>query len=165
MNNKTITKSFDILIYINKVILGSFASIIITLLILSLSSCSTATPEEKVENAQENVKDAKQDLKAANQEFTEDELKYRRESEDKIAANEKSIAEFNTRIANEKAQAKADYLFKINALNKKNSDMKKRLDDYKAGSKENWEKFKTEFNHDMDELGKSFKNFTTKKNK
>jgi hypothetical protein len=40
--------------------------------------------------------------------------------------------------------------------------MKKRMDDYKADGKENWIKFKDEFNRDMQELGKSFKDFTVK---
>jgi len=34
------------------------------------------------------------------------------------------------------------------------------MDDYKQDGKENWEKFKAEFNHDMDELGKAFKDLT-----
>ena len=38
--------------------------------------------------------------------------------------------------------------------------LKKKLDDYKATGKEDWESFKKEFNHDMDELGKAFKNFS-----
>ena len=38
--------------------------------------------------------------------------------------------------------------------------MKKSMDDYKAGGKEQWEKFKAEFNHDMDELGKAFKDLS-----
>ena len=34
------------------------------------------------------------------------------------------------------------------------------MEDYKADSKENWESFKTEFNHDMDELGNAFRDLT-----
>ncbi|MFN0047523.1 MAG: hypothetical protein ACKVOU_00200 [Cytophagales bacterium] len=40
--------------------------------------------------------------------------------------------------------------------------MKKKMDDYKEDGKENWEKFKTEFNHDMDEIGNAFKDLTVK---
>jgi len=32
--------------------------------------------------------------------------------------------------------------------------------DYKGEGKEKWEAFKTEFNRDMDELGKAFKDLT-----
>ncbi len=37
-----------------------------------------------------------------------------------------------------------------------------KMNDYKANGKENWEIFKKEFNHDMDELGKAFKDLTVK---
>ena len=62
-------------------------------------------------------------------------------------------------MENEKQDAKEDYKKKINELEQKNSDIKKRMDDYKAGSKEEWEKFKSEFNHDMQELGQAFLDF------
>ena len=49
---------------------------------------------------------------------------------------------------------------KIAELNLKNSDMKKKLSDFKTDSKSQWEAFKTEFNSDMEQLGKSLKNLT-----
>ena len=54
---------------------------------------------------------------------------------------------------------------KVADLDKKNSDMKKKMADYKASNKENWENFKTEFNHDMNELGQAFKDLTVKNTK
>ena len=47
-------------------------------------------------------------------------------------------------------------------LEVKNSDMRMRMDNYKEDGKDNWETFKTEFSHDMDELGKAFKDLTVK---
>jgi len=61
-----------------------------------------------------------------------------------------------------KKEAAADYKIKVDELEQKNSDLKKQMDDYKAEGKEKWEKFKTEFGHDMDELGNAFKDFTVK---
>jgi hypothetical protein len=87
---------------------------------------------------------------------------YRKVTADNIAANEQIIADFKVRIENEKKEAKADYLTKINALEVKNSDMRMRMDNYKEDGKDNWETFKTEFSHDMDELGKAFKDLTVK---
>lgn len=143
---------------------------IITVLIASsfltapvLLSCNT--PAEKVENAQNKVKSANEDLDSANQEYMADIESYKQETADKIAANEKSIAAFYVRIANEKADAKADYQKKIADLEQKNSDMKMKMDNYQAQGKENWESFKTEFNHDMQELGEAFKNLTVKNTK
>lgn len=127
---------------------------------LALTSCNS--PAEKVENAKEEVKDAKEDLVDANQEYLAEIDTYRRETADKIAANEKSAAEFRERIKDDKKEAKAEYNEKIAKLEEKNSDMRKRMDDYQADGKENWEKFKTEFNHDMDEIGAAFKDLTVK---
>ncbi len=134
------------------------ASVFITGAILT--SCKSSS--EKVENAQENLKEANQDLAKANEEYLADIESYRKEASDKYDANEKSIAEFEARIANEKKEAKADYKKRIAGLEQKNSDIKKRMDDYKASGKEEWEKFKLEFNHDMEELGKAFTDFNVK---
>lgn len=125
-----------------------------------LSSCSSSA--EKVENAQDNVDEANQDLNKANQEYMADIEKYKKETEAKIAANNKSITDFNSRIDIKKREANIDYQLKIKELEDKNSDMKKTMDDYKAEGKEQWEQFKAEFSHDMDELGDAFIDFTKK---
>ncbi len=125
-----------------------------------LSSCNT--PAEKVESAETTVTEAKENLVQANEEYLEDIKSYKTTTDEKIQANEKSIAEFEERIAHEKKEAKANYKKKIAELNQKNTDMKKRMDDYSADGKENWEKFKAEFSHDMDELGTAFKDLTVK---
>tara|TARA_R110001583_G_scaffold44521_1_gene141171 strand:+ start:1405 stop:1836 length:432 start_codon:yes stop_codon:yes gene_type:complete len=122
-----------------------------------LTSCNTSA--EKVENAEKNVDKANFDLYEANQEYLADIEKYRKESADIIAANNKSIADFKARIALEKKEAQVAYSQKITVLERKNSDLKKKMDVFKAESKEQWEKFKVEFSKDMDELGTAFGNF------
>jgi DNA replication protein DnaC len=131
-------------------------------LIASTIILSCNSPAEKVENAQTDVIDANKDLEKANEDYLAEVESYKKETADKIAANEQSIMEFNARIATEKKEARVAYKQKIAELEMKNTDMKKKLDDYKQDGKENWEKFKTEFNHDMDELGKAFKDLTVK---
>jgi DNA anti-recombination protein RmuC len=126
--------------------------------VLLISRCSSTA--EKVTDAQDKVTAAHQDLDRANAEYVADMEKYRRETAAEIAVNNQSIAAFNKRIETEKNEAKADYRNKITRLEQKNTDMKKRLDDYKADGKDNWKAFKTEFNHDMAELGQAFKDFT-----
>ena len=115
-----------------------------------------------MENAEEKVEAATEDLNDANEAYQKEIDTYRREADEKIAANNKSIAEFNARIALEKKDAQDDYKRQIAALEQKNSDLKKKMDDYKADGKEKWEQFKTEFSRDMDELGKAFKDLTVK---
>jgi DNA anti-recombination protein RmuC len=128
-----------------------------------LTSCNSSA--EKVENAEQDVKDAKAALDQANEEYLLDIENYRLATADKIETNNQSIADFNLRIENEKKEAKAAYQKQITELEQKNSDMKKKLEDYNAEGKENWEKFKYEFSRDMDELGEALKNLTVKNTK
>ena len=44
----------------------------------------------------------------------------------------------------------------------KNEELRVKIETYKADGNENWEKFKTEFNRDMSELGEAIKNLTVK---
>jgi chromosome segregation ATPase len=127
-------------------------------LVFFMAACST--PAEKVASAEANVNAANKALNDANAAQLAEMEAYRKEVADKIAANNASIAAFNARVESEKSEAKADYRNKIAALEQKNTDMKKRLDDYKADGKDKWEIFKAEFGRDMDELGKAFKDLT-----
>lgn len=125
-----------------------------------LISCSS--PSEKLADAKNEVKEANANFDKANEENIKDMENYKREAAEKIEANERSITEFKARISHEKAEAKVDYEKKIDALEQRNDDMKKKMDDYKADGQEKWQTFKTEFSHGMDELGKSFKDLTIK---
>ncbi len=141
-----------------KTILAIVACVGITSAGLMSMGCNS--PSQKVEDAQNNVRQANIALDKANQDYLTDMESYKKETAEKIAANNQSIADFNVRIANEKADAKANYKKKMAALQQKNDDLKKRLDDYKADGKDKWEKFKTAFNHDMDKLNDDFKSLT-----
>ena len=125
-----------------------------------VTSCNTSA--DRVENAQENVIQANKDLDQANQEYLADIENYRVETASRIAANEQAIADFNAGLEHERKAVRAEHKKKIAELEQKNRDMKMKMDNYKEEGKENWEKFKTEFSHDMDELGKAFKNLTVK---
>jgi uncharacterized membrane-anchored protein YhcB (DUF1043 family) len=132
-----------------------------------LSGCQSSA--KKVENAQENLQDAKNNLVEADQELNQ-EMKdsiqeFKNESGDKIAIQEKNLAEFKARIANEKKESKDKYLEKLAILEQKNTDMKKRLADLNVDTKDNWLSFKTEFSADMNKLGDAIKDLTVKKDK
>ncbi len=128
-----------------------------------LTGCNTSS--EKVEHAQEDVKDAKMDLKEAKEDYLVDVENYRKETAEKIEANNQSIAEFKARKEADKKEAREEYNEKVAKLEQKNTDLQKKMDDYKMDGKDNWEKFKIEFNHDMEELGQSFKDLTVKNTK
>ncbi|MFA7273847.1 MAG: hypothetical protein WC044_08255 [Crocinitomicaceae bacterium] len=130
---------------------------------LLLTSCST--PSEKAQNEEDNVTEAQEKLDDSNENYKKDMEDFKARTATQIEANEKSIQDFNARIADQKSEAKADYEKKIAELDSKNSDLKKKMDDFKADSQSSWESFKTEFGHDMDELGTAFKDFTNKNTK
>jgi hypothetical protein len=136
------------------------SAFIVTAIFISCNS-----PAQKVQNAQENVNQANKDLDTATKEYLADIDNYKKQTADRITANQNSIDEFNERIANDKKEAKEEYEQKINVLEKKNTDMKKEMDDYKADGKEKWEIFKAEFSKSMDDLAKSFKDLTSKSSK
>ena len=120
-----------------------------------LSSCQSST--KKVENARNKVIEAELGL---NQALKDSIQQYKKESEEKISYYEKSIAEFKAKIANRKKEDKAIYEKKLAMLEQKNTELKKILSDYKDEGQDKWTSFKNEFNHDMDELGKAFKDLT-----
>jgi hypothetical protein len=68
-------------------------------------------------------------------------------------------------MAVEKKEIQNKNNMELAILEQKNSDLKKKLDGFKEESKDKWDKFKAEFNHDMEELGKAFKEFTVKNTK
>jgi uncharacterized phage infection (PIP) family protein YhgE len=125
-----------------------------------LSSCQST--EKKVEDAKENVVEAKQEL---NQIVKDSIIQFRIESASKITEHEKSIADFRTRIAKDKKVNKDKYEAKLAELEQKNTDMKKRLDDYKEESQDQWNSFKVGFTKDMDALTEAFKDLGTKDKK
>jgi len=114
--------------------------------------------EDKVENARDKVTEAQSEL---DKELNDSIQQFRQEYRDRIAAHDKCIAEFKARIASEKAENRAKYEKKLKELEQKNSDLKKDLDDYNQAGQSKWDSFKTKFSQDMNNLGKSLKNFFT----
>ncbi|MGD0709613.1 MAG: hypothetical protein ABR968_00380 [Bacteroidales bacterium] len=137
-----------------------------TIFTLAISMLMSGTMFTACKSSAKKVNDAKDKVEIANQELSQaikDSIQqFKNESEDKINANAKSLADFKARIANEKADIKIKYEKKLADLDQKNSDLRKKLDDYKEEGKEKWEAFKADFSNNMEELSKSLKDFTYK---
>ena len=127
-----------------------------------LTGCNS-NQENKVENAKENVKQASQDLKDAQVQYDKEWQQFKSDADLKISANEKSIAEFKVKIKTENRKYKAKYEQEVVVLEQKNIELKKKIGEYKYESKDKWEEFKRGFNHDMDVVGKSIKDFFSDK--
>ena len=127
-----------------------------------LTGCNS--PAKKLENARDKVEEANEGVIEANKDLNSAQYDsvqlFKKEAEEKIAANEKSIVDFKTRIAYQKAVDKIKYEKQIADLDQKNGDMRKSLADYQQQGKDKWVAFKHKFSHDMNELGKAFKQFT-----
>lgn len=122
------------------------------------TSCNTSGTQLK--NSEYKVTEAKKDLSDANAEYLEDLKKYRADADIQIEKNKDSIKEFKARVSSEKKEAQVGYELKIAELEKKNTEMKKKLDQYSGKSADQWESFKTEFNRDMKNLGDAFRDMT-----
>lgn len=115
---------------------------------------------QKQEAAQADVRDARQDLNEAQKDANEIRMAtaeewaiFKRDSDVKIRENEVRIIELNGKTSDEV------YTKRIANLELQNKEFRTRLTDYEK-NQSNWDSFKREFNHDMDELGKSLKDFT-----
>jgi DNA repair exonuclease SbcCD ATPase subunit len=112
-----------------------------------LAGCGK-TSEQKIEGAKQDLEQAKADYQAEWQAF-------KTESEQKIEANEKRIDAFKEKMEKAGTKAKAKYNKAVAELEQKNRDLKKKLEEYKDEGQGKWEEFKTNFNNDMDAVGKT----------
>jgi len=132
-----------------------------TLLLLScLLIVGCDSPAKKVEIAKENVADAKAELAEANREYLEDLRKFRVEKALRFSENDKIISDYRVKTVNVKNETQVASNKIMTELEKKNSEMKKKLDDYKSDNIDTWQLFKQNFNRDMDALNKELKELT-----
>jgi len=129
-------------------------------------SCQSSAQKEKA--ALKEVQDAKEDLREVRNEAnaeaqklaTAEEWKaFRIDADEKIRNNDVRIAEL--RVKMKKPGVAFDELYgkKIDLLQEQNRALTVKMDAYEK-SQSNWETFKAEFNHDMEELGQALKDLT-----
>ena len=139
---------------------------ITTFLVGSLvAGCQSSTKKEDA--AHESVKEAQEDLTKARTELTKQKAASAVEWQDFKNKTNETIYANETRIAHSKLNMKstgksADIIYKknIEALEQKNKDLKNRMNAYKNDTNSDWNSFKREFNHDMEELGIALKDLT-----
>jgi len=117
--------------------------------------------QESVDSAKVAVKDAEEDLDEAKRAATAAEWQQFKDSTDaKIEENKAKIAELKLKIKKTGKDIDKEYQRNIDTIEQKNKNLKAKLDSYKNDADSDWQSFKREFNHDMDELGHSLKDFT-----
>lgn len=138
----------------------------ITILITLLSAVFFGTiscqpnSSEKLQEAQLEAAEADQVLSNAKEEYIADIETFKEEAVMKISANEKNIKELKTRIDSSKNDVKAHYDQKVNNLELKNAELKKRLVEYEAAGKDQWNDFKNELNLEMEEMESALQDIT-----
>ena len=136
------------------------------ILATTLVSCKSTTKEEiesqeKVDVAEQNLKDAKDSLVVAKKAATAEEWQtFKDQTDSVISYNEAQIAELKLKMQKTGKSVDAKYQKNIEILEQKNKDLKVKADTYKNDANSDWQSFKREFNHDMDEIGQAFKDLT-----
>jgi transketolase len=74
-----------------------------------------------------------------------------------IGVNEKRIEAFKENMEEAGLKVKTEYNNEMAVLEKKNRNLKKTLEEYKDEGQRKWKKFKTNFKHDRDGIGKTMK--------
>jgi peptidoglycan hydrolase CwlO-like protein len=131
-----------------------------------ITSCKPNT--EKEQEAQENVDSAKvavteaeDDLDEAKRAATAEEWQqFKEDTNAKIEENNAKIAELKLKIKKTGKDIDKTYQKNIDAMEQKNKELKVKMESYKNDVNSDWKSFKREFNHDIDELGQSLKDFT-----
>lgn len=131
----------------------------IIVITLFLGSCNDSS--KKLENAKEDVKKAEQELTNANNTLALDVAEYRKQMNLKIAANNARIDELNKQLKTFKDNKNKEKEVRIADLKKRNSELETKIKEYNQTDKSNWDKFKQEFNSDMESLGNGFADLTT----
>jgi TolA-binding protein len=119
------------------------------------TSCNSAAQKEDNTTTESQDAIAEEQVVATAEEWQA----FKTDAEDKIKNNEIRIEELTVQM-NKPGQVFDDlYKNRIEELEKQNRELQYRIDAYDK-SHTDWEKFKREFNHDMDELGEALKNIT-----
>jgi peptidoglycan hydrolase CwlO-like protein len=117
--------------------------------------------ENKVDSAKVEVAEAQQNLDEAKRTATAEEWQAFKDSTNaKIDENNAKIEVLKADIKKKGNAADESIQKNINEIKEKNEDFKVRITSYKNDTNSDWNSFKREFNHDMDDLGRSLNNLT-----
>ncbi|MBK7762879.1 MAG: peptidase M23 [Bacteroidetes bacterium] len=144
----------------NKIILSAAFTLSIAIATLN----TDAQQNKKAAKARSDVKDAKKDLDEANFDLqkagidsTEDNMIFKRDAEKSIEDNKRAIAELKVKKWNATEEEIERYNRKVAMLEKRNDKLQRQIHNMDAANVKNWQSFKREFKHEMNELGKSIK--------
>jgi hypothetical protein len=92
----------------------------------------------------------------------EDWEKFKADARAEIQKNEDSLKAVSAKMTKAGKKAEAKYHEEVSRLEKKNEELKSKLEDYKAQGKDDWHQFKMGFRNDLDTLGQKIKDLAEK---
>ena len=124
-----------------------------------------AQEDKKAKEARKDAAEAQKDLKEARTDSAADYQAFKKDAELKISDNKKKIAALKAKKAGDNKETNEKYNKKVAALEVKNTELKDKIDRCNDTKTSMWTSFKKEFNHDMEELGKAFKDISVNNEK
>jgi len=119
---------------------------------------SPKAKEGELNEAKEDVVNAKAELEQSKLDSVSDFNKYKESIQIKLVENEKKIGELRFKLNSKDKSTKELYEQQLSKLELKNTELKIKISEYQQGPEQKWEVFKSDFNKDMDDLGKSISN-------
>lgn len=143
----------------------AFTALMIATVLVSCQSSAKKeeTAKDNLQKAQEDLDEVQYDAAMAAQKkaaIAKEWQTLKNNTQATINENEIRIAELKVKIKKTGKDIDSLYAKKIDQLEQKNKDIKAKIETYKNDKNSDWESFKREYNHDMDELGKALKDIT-----
>lgn len=132
-----------------------------------MTSCnnSPTAKEADVKEATQDLIDAEADLDQAEYDSISDFNTYKESIQLKLAENQSVINDLKSKISSKgKVERDIDEV-EINTLEKRNTELKLKIENYEQGPEQKWALFKVDFNNELDDLGKSISNMADRNKK
>lgn len=134
---------------------------------LFMTSCnnSPTAKEEDVQEATQDLIDAEADLEQAEYDSISDFNTFKESIQIKLAENQNVIDDLKLKITSKgKVERDIDEV-EINKLEKRNTDLRLKIENYEQGPEQKWELFKVDFNNELDNLGQSISDMADRNKK
>ena len=134
---------------------------------LFMTSCnnSPTAKEEDVQEATQDLIDAEADLEQAEYDSISDFNTFKESIQLKLIENQKEIDDLKLKITSKgKVERDIDEV-EINKLEKRNTDLRLKIENYEQGPAQKWALFKVDFNNELDDLGQSISDMADRNKK
>jgi uncharacterized protein YeaO (DUF488 family) len=139
----------------------TFASVAVALFIGGIFSSGCQSAAQKEQASQDKMEAARlvDEARAIEVANANEWNEFKSEYEAKIQDNENRILELKEKMKKSGKKMDAALTERIEKLEQKNQDLRVRIANFDQ-TQTDWQSFKREFNHDMDEIGKALKDLT-----